>query len=697
MKKLFLIALLFCSLTAISQTDTSGRVGGHSFVTYDTVTITALGRLAGNKIPFNIQSVNLRKLQLTPHPQLMQQLALLPSVSSISSGSNINKPVIRGLSFNHVQLFAMGTRIDNQTWDDRHDIGLAETGFDNVEVISGPAALLYGPNAMGGAILFHETVPGVNEKLNGYGQLSFFGNSLGGNVKAGVREGKEHLYYSLNAEYDMHANYVQGKKDEENGAAEEDKPLAGNSKFTDLAFKGMIGTRNENSQHQFNYSLYQQQLGIIEDESGNGTSQPEEERDYEMEAPYQDVTTHILSTENTWKTKQGDLVVNAAYQYNHRLEYEPGDQPKSKELGVGLNLSTITADIQWQHGKTSSSGYTFGIQASYQNNKNIGNAILVPDAHISTVGAFALGHLTIGKLNLLAGARVDVHQLKMFKTDSNEPDTLVPPIPEPEQELTKNFTPFSFSAGAVYHLTDQFSVKLNVATGYTAPNYAQLTAFGKHEGTYRFEVGNNNLDKEQNTEADLTFLYENENISASLNGYTNNIHNYIYITPTADSVGGLKIYDWTQHNATINGIELGFNLHPVTAKWFEGSIHAGLLSGKLSNGGGYLPYIPATKVITDLTFKSESARWKNMYATLRVSAYGSQNNVAEFEEPTDGYVLTDLYIGATPSLGKNNRWGVTVFCTNLFNVGYFSHLSLIKAIDVFEPGRNIGAQLRYSF
>ncbi len=698
MKKILVALPLILSFVSFSQTKQDSV---SPFVRqFDTVFITPLGKQPYKNIPYNIEAVNLNGLRKTPRTQLMQQLTQLPSVSSISAGGAINKPLIRGLSFNHVQLFAQGVRIDNQTWDDRHDIGISDNGFDKVEVINGPAALLYGPNTMGGAILLHQTLPGINEKLNGFVQLGFFGNSMGGDLKAGVRGSKKELFYSAYATYQMHAAYVQGEGEEPANAVKEDKPLAPNSKYTNLAVTGTIGVRKEKRTHQFSYNLYHQLLGIIEDESQDQVNNPNQtpERDYEMEAPYQDVTTHIISTQNNFTSGNNEFVVNAGYQYNARKEFEPGALPKSKFLGVGLNLQTFTADLQWIANKNKPAGFTVGVQGFYQDNKNDGNIVLVPDAHIGTVGAYFISHVNVDNWSLLAGVRVDQHQLNMFTTNAAIPDTFNPAIPRPAQAIKRNYTPFSANLGVVYHANPELTFKVNSSTGYTAPNYAQLAAFGKHEGTYRFEAGDNNLSMEKNVEVDGTIQYDNANVSVSLNGYLNHIRDYIYINPTADSVKGLRIYRWTQHDANINGLELGFQLHPSDAKWFEGFVRAGLVRGMLTSSAGDLPYIPATKVITGLTFKKENmGSWKQSYVTLQTSVYGKQSKVAQFEEATDGYFLADLFIGTTAPFGKHNRWNIVAFCTNLFNKGYFNHLSLVKTIDIREPGRNIGAQIRYSF
>lgn len=701
MKKIIFLLPLIAVQQVLAQTDTSAN----KYKQIDTVQIAALGQKSAGNIPYNIQRVNLNSYQRTPRPQMMLQLAQLPSVSSISSGSGINKPVIRGLSFNHIQLFANGMRIDNQTWDDRHDIGISDIGYDKVAIINGPAALIYGPNTLGGAIIIEQKIPALNEKTNGYAQLGFFGNSMGGNLSAGLRGAKNNFYYTADASMAMHANYVQGEGEEKNTqqAQAEDKPLAGNSKYNNVAFKGMIGSNKEKSNHQLTYSLYSQNLGIIEDEgdtTGGATKPPAEERDYEMEAPYQNVVTHLVSLQNNFKIGRDELTINAGYQFNQRKEYEPDSLPKSKFLGVGLNLQTLTADVEWHSDKTKPTGITIGVQEFYQNNKNTGNFVLVPDAHVSTIGAFAVGYTDYKKWNFVYGIRVDAHQLQMFTTKAklSNAGTVIPAFPAPKQDLEKKYTPYSFSAGLVFHPTKQWNLKLNVANGYAAPNYAQLTSYGKHEGTYRFELGNNNLNMEKNINVDGSIEYNDAAVSFSLGGYVNAISDYIYINPGSDSVGKLRVYRWTQHDAQISGAEASLDVHPQDAKWFDAYLKAGFLSGKLKGGGGDLPYIPAGKVITGFTWKKDNCKkWQQLYATLQLNNYFKQSKVAQFEEATDGYFLADIFIGASPKLGKDHRWNFTAFCTNLFNKGYFDHLSLVKTIDVREPGRNIGIQIQYAF
>ncbi|MBC6492912.1 hypothetical protein BC349_17790 [Flavihumibacter stibioxidans] len=625
----------------------------------------------------------------------MHQLALLPSVSTISAGGGINKPIIRGLSFNQIQVFGYGIRMDNQSWDDRHDIGIAGSPFTHIEIISGPAAILYGPNILGGAIVFRELPPGTDESFHGYVQSGLFSNSRGLNLDAGIRQGKSGKYFALSANLQGHTNYTQG-----GGKKDKEPAMAFNSKYTNISLKGMAGIRNEKRSHQINYSLYQQFLGIVEDENLEALNNPgkKAERDYEMEAPYQFVQTHVISSESKFKTGKSQLLLNAGYQFNRRKEFEPGDTgPKSKFLAVALDLQTFTTDLQWQSDRSRAFRFSGGFQFFSQYNKNFGNWVLVPDARIITTGLFGLTQWKSGAFDITAGIRADANKLSTFTTPIQQPDTLNATISGPEQAVKKNYHPASFSAGVVYHLNADMQLKLSLASGYAAPNYAQLTAYGRHEGTYRFEVGNNNLNISKNLQGDISWSIRRPGFQASVSAYLNSIGQYIYIAPSGEYVKDLKVYRWKQDNAVLKGLELELNIHPASVSWLEYFLTAGIIRGQLKENKSPLPYIPANKLITGMTWHGSNQKWKELYATLQFNAYAAQKRPATFEAGTAGYLLTNVFIGGKPPMGKDHHWQWSVFATNLFNKAYFSHTSLVKNIGIYEPGRNIGLQCMYQF
>src|SRR5207237_1668811 len=109
-----------------------------------------------------------------------------PGIDKISVGNGISKPVIRGLSFSRILLYQNGTRVENQPWDDRHDLGISENGLDKVEVVKGPAGLIYGADALGGALIFVDEKQAEVDTAKGDVNSGFLSNTLGLNADAGV-------------------------------------------------------------------------------------------------------------------------------------------------------------------------------------------------------------------------------------------------------------------------------------------------------------------------------------------------------------------------------------------------------------------------------------------------------------------------------------------------------------------------------
>ncbi len=684
------------------------------------VLITSNSSSLPDNIPFSANGVSQKDIRKYSSPSLMGNLSYQPGVDKISLGNGIGKPVIRGLSFNRIMLFSQGTRIENQQWDDHHDLGLSDIGLENVEIVRGPAALIYGADAMGGALIFVDEKPAAAGTNVGDVNLGFGSNTLGINGDFGFKgAAKNGLFYGARFGGASHTNYIQGEKDEaesENKSKEEEE-FAANSKFMNMAGKANVGIIQKWGVSKLSYSYFNQQSGIVEvepvDTSGNPLGE-EEQRDREMEAPYQDVTTQIISLENTILTGKSKVNINVGYQTNDRKEFEPTDVKGEKELAIGLQLKTTTYDVKWTSNQEKSFGVTIGSQGTFLKNTNNGIEALVPDANVSDIAGYGLFRYDHNKLNLLGGVRFDARHIEAmtYRTEPTLTDSfiVVPTVnsadtvnPKPSTDFKKDYSPVSFSIGAAYHLNSKFTIKLNAATGFSAPNYAQLATYGKHEGTYRFERGDRNLKVEQNAEGDLGFIYENEFISLNIGGYYNKIKNYIYIANTGDSmvaitdaVNQFPLYDYKQGDATISGGEFGFDIHPAKLKWLDLKVTYAVINGKLDKGGN-LPYIPSNKLIGEVKL-SKDKFWKfnDNYISFVVRNFEKQKNVAEYELATDGYTLLDIHIGASFKLGKQKAT-FDIFCTNAINTGYYNQLSLVKYIGVRDMGRNIGLQLHIPF
>ena len=121
---------------------------------------TAFNKLQSQNV-MKVEHVNMKSIQQKGTATLIEGLATIPGVSQISTGTSIGKPVIRGLSSNRVLVYSQGVRIENQQFGDEHGLGLNDAGVESVEVIKGPASLLYGSDALGGVLYFNPEKPCV--------------------------------------------------------------------------------------------------------------------------------------------------------------------------------------------------------------------------------------------------------------------------------------------------------------------------------------------------------------------------------------------------------------------------------------------------------------------------------------------------------------------------------------------------------
>ena len=680
------------------------------------VTVTSNYVKLPDNIPYSANTVSLGEIRKYSSPSVMGNLSYQPGVDRITIGNGIGKPVIRGLSFNRIMLYAQGTRIENQQWDDHHDLGLMDVGIDNIEIVRGPAALIYGADALGGALIFNDEKPAAVGTVEKDFSVGFFSNTMGFSGEFGLKgTGKKGIFYGIRIASNLHTSYLQGEGETDiKPAGGKEEEFAFNSKFISSIGKINIGMSKPWGMSKFSYSFLSQQIGIVEIEPDSvlaGGGEEDEQRELDVEAPMQNVNTQIFSLENVFLTGNSKLNVNLAWQINDRGEFEPVAGNKHGELAVGLLLNTATYDVKWTSNAEKSFGITLGSQGTFLTNENNGKEMLVPNADVSDIAGYGLFRYDKGKLNLLGGVRFDARRIEVEGEEGGEmeEDSFIikstgDTILRPESDFEKEYSPFSFSLGLAYELTKNLKAKLNAATGFSAPNYAELATFGKHEGTFRFERGYSDLNFEQNTEGDLGLIWENEFITLNLGGYINKIKDYIYIENTGDSIirirpqgiDTLPVYDYRQNDATISGGEFGFDIHPETAKWFDLKATYALINGELDKGGN-LPYIPANKLVGEIRLSKEKiGKLQSPFVSFVVSNYGEQTNVAEYELPTDAYTLFDVLLGATLKLGKNNA-DIHLFCTNLLNEGYFNHLSLIKPIGIKDMGRNIGFRFSMKF
>jgi iron complex outermembrane receptor protein len=321
-----------------------------------------------------------------------------------------------------------------------------------------------------------------------------------------------------------------------------------------------------------------------------------------------------------------------------------------------------------------------------QNNKNEGEEILIPDAKTTDIGLLATSHYHLEKVDLQAGIRFDSRKIESDAARNPADENFIP-------AFNKTFTSFTAALGAKLDLIENFSARINLASGFRAPNLAEITSNGVHEGTNRYERGNANLTNEQNFQTDVALEYRNEHIEFFANGFYNAVNDYIFLSPTNETIDDTRVYDYLQNNAALYGGELGFHLHPHPLDWLHLESSFETVTGKLSNDE-YLPLIPANSVRNTfrVEFEDGNARKKSS-AFITLENTFDQKNVSNFETRTAGYSLLSAGVESSFQFQKV-LLKIGLSGTNLTDKQYVSHLSRFKPDGIFNIGRSINVNLK---
>ncbi len=282
-----------------------------------------------------------------------------------------------------------------------------------------------------------------------------------------------------------------------------------------------------------------------------------------------------------------------------------------------------------------------------------------------------------------AGIRYDYHYIKTETVDQNRPG------------FRKNLSSLSGALGIKQSLADDMNLRLNIASGFRAPNLAELTSYGEHEG--RIEIGNPDLKNEQNMQIDLNWDYSSTHIEFYVNGFYNHINHYIYLEPQpAPANQLLPVYQYKQNNAYLYGGEAGLHFHPHPWDWLHIKSSFETVIGKQENGD-YLPLIPADQWKNEirLTNKHHHGALKKYYWAFEINR-SFEARTPETQENYPGYTLLNTNIGADFKYRKMTAH-VFMAVRNLTNKTYISNLSVLREKNIPNQGRNIILGLDLSF
>jgi iron complex outermembrane receptor protein len=669
--------------------------------------------------------VDRTRLNQTSGSNLVDAIAHTPGVAQITTGAAISKPVVRGLGYNRVITLNNGARQEDQQWGDEHGIEIDEFSVDRAEIIKGPGSLLYGSDAMAGVINFVAPDPIAEGRIKGTATANYQTNNhlqAYSFENAGNLNGFNWLARGTRKVAGAYQNRYDGR--------------VYNSGFNEWDANGYVGLNKSWGYSHLTFSTFNQRLGLTEGArdpqtgrflkdvpSGDSTlSVPVTDGDlrgYGLAVPQQQINHLRLGIDNSFilGSNGGRLGLQVSYQQNLRREY--GNVLDPAETSLYFQLRTVDYSLRYFLPERNGWNLTVGTSGLHQQNRNLGVEFLIPAYRTNEAGVFGVAKKTIGSLDISSGLRYDVRQISADKLllDGSERPSQDPTAEMKFPGFLSTFRNYSGSLGAAYNVNEKLTLKANLSRGFRAPNIAELGSNGRHEGTIRYEIGNDNLAAETSLQLDAGVSYVTDHVRFGVDAFTNSISNYIFTRRLlaaggADSLrDGTLAYQYDQGQARLYGGEVSLDFHPHPLDWlhFENSfsmVRARQLSVPADEQ--YLPFIPGDRLQSELraNFRRSGKRITNPYARVQLEHTFAQDRFFSAfgtETATPGYTLINAGVGTdVASATGRTLFSLYLTANNLFDVGYQSHLSRLKYADfntangrtgVFNQGRNVSLRL----
>jgi iron complex outermembrane receptor protein len=714
-----------------------------SVVESNEVVVTGMSKATEIKrSPIPIISIDNKYLTQNTSTNAIDAISRTPGVSALSTGPNVSKPFIRGLGYNRILTLFDGVRQEGQQWGDEHGIEMDQFLIDRIEVIKGPASLIYGSDALAGVVNLLPANPLPQGVIKGDIQTNYQTNNGLIAGSANVAGNSKGFIWGARASHKEATNY-QNKYD----------GRVYNTGFKETDFNVNAGINRKWGYSHLNASAFDN-LQEIPDGSRDSTTRkftkqiteadtlrpivsPSELKSYSITALHQHVQHYRAFLNNNFIIRQSKLAVNVGYQQSIRKEYA---HPQAPDVaGLYLKLNTITYDIKYYLPDKKGFESIVGINGMYQtNNTNKATEFVIPNYKLFDFAPFAFLKRNFGKCDIAAGARYDTRSFSnssMYTTTNSANGFDIIVSGKDTVGATHQFTNykhifsgFSGSIGTTFNVSEKILFKINIARGFRAPNISEISANGIHPGTGFDQLGNPNFKSEFSLQEDVGFFYDDNHISTSIELFNNNISNYIFNQKLQSKHGGdstitqaggnYPVFKFQQTNAQLYGGEARIDIHPHPLDWlhFENSlsiVYALNLGGngvKVNDSTRYLPYIPPIHTTSELRaeFRKKVKCFANIYIKFGMQWYAEQNRAFlayNTETKTPAYTLLNAGFGSNIVNKKGILlFTIGVFGTNLADVAYQNNMSRLKYFykypvngtgrsGIYSMGRNISFKL----
>jgi iron complex outermembrane receptor protein len=657
-----------------------------------TVTASAAGETTAFDAFNAVSSLDSVELSTDMSGTIGEVLENEPGLAKRGFGVGNARPIIRGFDGDRVLILDNGIRtgdLSSQSGD--HGISIDPANVDRIEVVRGPATLLYGSNAIGGVVNavtpdeVFRTTPHPGWQVNGTADGGSANGQLGGNLNFTYAENDWMVFGGGGSrktdDYDTPEGTVENSQ-------------------TDLSnARAGFGYNGERYFFGAGYKVEDGTFGVPEagELHGHGhegeAEAPEEEGEHEelfidLEQRRQSLRFDFGLNELPGTFVDSMRVVLNAIDWHHQEIERVGAE---REIGTEFDNRTYVARAEFDQSRERALHGKFGGWYQNRDYAATGEEALSPPVTQKALAGFLYEELDFERWRLQFGGRVEWNDYDPGPRpesahDEEEEHVGEEPVGEEgehghEEEapavIPRSFTGASGSVGARFELADNYAFVGTVSSSYRAPALEELYNFGPHVGNLTFEIGNPDLGRERSTGIDLSLRHDGGLLRGSLNFFYYDINDYIFIELEDEEIDGLRVGEYAQGDSRFLGVD--GNVHAQLHRHL--AIDAGLswVDAQLDDGTP-LPRIPPLHGRIGI-----EVPYRGFRIEPEVILASEQDNTFVNEEPTAGYTVWNL--GGSYTLVAGNAAHIfSVKGYNLSNELYFNHSSFIR---IPEIGRGV--------
>ncbi len=642
----------------------------------DKVVVTAKlyeSKVFNTSLPINIiDQEDIERIQPLTTADLFKNQ---PGIDVSQTGMGTERPMIRGLYDSRVLILVDGIKLSEQRPGGDHAFSIDPSQIERVEVVRGPASVLYGSEAIGGVINF------ITKKQR---KIVNDGMRFNGSVEAGYDSAINGRLagLSLDGGYNRFNYYFGGMMKKTDDVKTPEGKLY-NSAVEDYNYSG-----------GFNYSWDKMSLSLSGFGSRADIEVPTFENNY-TKARFENEQHHAVFL-NFESKKMSDewisLKIDSAFQrHNRRMRIiNPANQP----VKVDVDFDTCNFNPQTTFKIGSSHTVITGIQTLFESEKSdrvhpsplINGVGVIPPSTRLGIGAFAQDEIAFtDRFIVTVGLRYD-----WFRSENNGEDG------HPVEAVIENDSSVSGSLGLLYGIVkNRVNLTANAGRAFRAPTLHERFFYGPHQGTA--DYGNPELDPETAWNFDAGVKVNNERLWFALSAFYNRIDDYIEKRLTGGTEFGLPKAEYANvSEAELYGGEIETELKTGLGLSFFGNLS--YVRGKNLTSHENLSSIPPLKGAYGLRYEYMAGKM-NMWSELSFHSASEQIDPGPNENKTHGYTTMDIRAGAK----IDRRLSVTLYCKNITDEAYHDHLSRINPTNAPEvdgleqPGRSFGGSVKLYF